>query len=50
MIQIFECGYCGLLMKSQDDLIEHEEGCPEVLEEGSGGGENDESGMVLSRL
>ncbi len=34
MNQRFECQYCGALMKSQDDLIEHEEGCPEVLEEG----------------
>ncbi len=33
MTQLFECQYCDLLMKSQDDLIEHEEGCIDVLEE-----------------
>ncbi len=34
MRRIFQCQYCDSLMTSQDDLIEHEEGCPEDLENG----------------
>ncbi len=38
MTQLFECQYCGGFLSDQESLIEHEEGCPGVLEEGSGGG------------
>ncbi len=36
MTQLFECQYCGAFTSDQESLIEHEEGCPDVLE---GGGE-----------
>ncbi len=32
--QIFECPYCGACTSDRESLIEHEEGCPEVLEKG----------------